>query len=413
MAFKKATKEQSKLRLAIMGPSGSGKTFTSLEIAKELGSKVAVIDSERGSASKYADLFAFDTCGMDTHAPQVYVNLIKEAEKAGYDVIIVDSLSHAWSGKGGALEQVDNAAKRSGSGNSFTAWRDVTPHHNALVDAILTSRCHVIVTMRTKQEYVLEENDRGKKTPKKVGMAPVQREGIEYEFDVIADMSIDHDFVVSKTRCQALDGFVARKPGAGVGQILKGWLENGVTPVEADPKPVQPVAGEMQSTGVANTATTATSTGAAKAAQAAPDTAKTGNADPKSTGTTGSNAGSGTTSNAGASTAGGESPKSATTTGGSATSSQNAQSQSSGTATVGAEEMKQLLAAGMANGWTRSEINAFLVHSFKLTATKGLTQKQWDASVRLLMRPENASNTVIVDSNGKALPQVHQWPLKG
>lgn len=410
MTFKKATKEQSKLRLAIMGPSGSGKTFTSLEIAKELGNKIAVIDSERGSASKYADQFSFDTCDMDTHAPKAYVSLMREAEKAGYDVIVIDSLSHAWSGKDGALEQVDKAAKRSSSGNSFSAWREVTPEHNALIDAILTSKAHVICTMRTKQEYVVEENERGKKAPKKIGMAPVQREGVEYEFDVIADMNIDHDFVVSKTRCQALDGFVTRKPGAGVGQILKGWLEAGTAPA---PKPVQPAAGETQSTGAANTATTATSTGAAKAAQAAPDTAKTGNADPKSTGTTGSNAGSGTTSNAGASTAGGESPKSATTTGGSATSSQNAQSQSSGTATVGAEEMKQLLAAGMANGWTRSEINAFLVHSFKLTATKGLTQKQWDASVRLLMRPENASNTVIVDSNGKALPQVHQWPLKG
>lgn len=226
MAFKKATKEQSKLRLAIMGPSGSGKTYTSLEIAKELGNKVAVIDSERGSASKYADRFKFDTCDLDTAAPQMYVNLIKEAERAGFDVIVIDSLSHAWSGKGGALEQVDNAAKRSGNGNSFTAWREVTPHHNALIDAILTSRCHVIATMRTKQEYILEENDRGKKMPKKVGMAPVQREGIEYEFDVIADMNIEHDFVVSKTRCEELDGFVTRKPGAGVGQILKGWLEN-------------------------------------------------------------------------------------------------------------------------------------------------------------------------------------------
>lgn len=227
MAFVKASKEKSKLRLALIGPSGSGKTYTALNIAKHLGKKIAVIDSERGSASKYADLFEFDTCDMENHAPQTFVRYIKEAEAAGYDVIVIDSLSHAWIGKEGALEQVDKAAKRSNSGNSFTAWRDVTPMHNELVDTILQSKAHVIATMRVKQEYVIEENEKGKKTPRKIGLAPVQRDGVEYEFDVIADMNIDHDLIVGKTRCHLVDGLVVRKPGKEFAETLRGWLETG------------------------------------------------------------------------------------------------------------------------------------------------------------------------------------------
>src|SRR5579883_3228848 len=154
MLFKPATKTKSKLRLALMGPSGSGKTYTALTVAKHLGNKVAVIDSERGSASKCADVlqFDFDTCDLENHSPEVYIKCIKEAENAGYDVIVIDSLSHAWTGKDGALELVDKAAKRSQSGNSYTAWREVTPLHNSLIDAMLQSKCHIVATMRTKQE---------------------------------------------------------------------------------------------------------------------------------------------------------------------------------------------------------------------------------------------------------------------
>lgn len=230
--FHKATKQQSKLRLALIGTSGSGKTFTALNIGQHLGEKVAVIDTERGSASKYADLFEFDVLELDSFSPLTYVEALKAAEAAGYDVIIVDSLSHAWMGKDGALEQVDKVAKRSESRNSFAAWRDVTPMHNALVDAMLQSNCHIIATMRAKSEYVLETNERGKQVPRKVGMAPIQRDGLEYEFDVIADMDADNNMIVSKTRCTTLTGAVVNKPGKDIADVLNAWLSDGSAPLD-------------------------------------------------------------------------------------------------------------------------------------------------------------------------------------
>lgn len=234
LSFTKATKTQSRLRLALVGPSGSGKTYTALTIAQHLGKRVAVIDTERGSASKYADIFTFDVLNLDTFSPLTYVDAIKAAEAAGYDVLVIDSLSHAWMGKEGALEQVDNAAKRSSSHNSYTAWRDVTPMHNALIDAMLQSRCHIIGTMRSKTEYVIEEDERGKKVPRKVGMAPVQRDGLEYEFDVVGDMDLENNFLVSKTRCPALTGKVIKKPGKPLADTLAAWLSDGAKPQEPE-----------------------------------------------------------------------------------------------------------------------------------------------------------------------------------
>lgn len=227
MGFKKATKKQTWLRLGLIGPSGSGKTYTALNLAKHLGNKIAVIDTEHGSASKYADLFEFDVMELDSFHPQRYIDGIHEAQAAGYDVLIIDSLSHAWMGKDGALELVDRAAKRSQSNNTFFAWREVTPLHNALVEAILAARMHVIVTMRAKMEYVLEINDKGKQVPRKVGLAPIQREGLEYEFDVVADMDLDNNMIVTKTRCPALSGAVIPKPGEEVANILRAWLTDG------------------------------------------------------------------------------------------------------------------------------------------------------------------------------------------
>lgn len=233
MIFQKATKKRAKLRLAIIGPSGSGKTFTALTLATRLGPRVAVIDTERGSASKYADKFGFDVLELDTFSPLTYVEAIREAEKAGYDVIVIDSLSHAWSGKNGALEQVDNAAKRSQSGNTFGAWREVTPMHNAMIDAIIGARAHVIATMRAKTDYVQEKNERtGKTEIRKVGIAPVQRDGMEYEFDVVADMDQENNFIVSKTRCPQLHDALIPKPDGNVADVLKAWLDDGAEPVE-------------------------------------------------------------------------------------------------------------------------------------------------------------------------------------
>ncbi len=230
MQFAKATKQQSKLRMALIGPSGSGKTYTALNIAKHMGGRTALIDTERGSASKYADLFDFDVLELHVFSPDTYREAIEAASAAGYDNLIIDSLSHAWMGKDGALEQVDKAAKRSGSGNTFTAWREVTPMHNAMVDAILQARCHVIATMRAKTEYIVEKDERGKTAPRKVGLAPVQRDGLEYEFDVVADMDLDNNMIVSKTRCPQLAGAVIPKPGEDVASILKEWTGNGAPP---------------------------------------------------------------------------------------------------------------------------------------------------------------------------------------
>jgi hypothetical protein len=225
--FQKATKKRARLRMGLVGPSGSGKTFTALRVGVALGEKIAVIDSERGSASKYADKFGFDVVELESFDPRKYVEVINAAGEAGYDVLVIDSLSHAWNGKDGALEMVDNAAKRSKSGNSFGAWRDVTPVHNALVDAILRSKCHVIATMRAKTEWILEKDERtGKQTPRKVGLQPVQRDGMEYEFDVVGDLD-DASFAISKTRCSALKEKVFREPGEDLAEILKGWLTDG------------------------------------------------------------------------------------------------------------------------------------------------------------------------------------------
>lgn len=235
--FQKATKTQSKLRLALYGVSGSGKTFSALAIATGLGGRIAVIDTERGSASKYADRFDFDTLDMQPpFSPSAYVNAIKAAEAAGYDILIIDSLTHAWSGTGGALEMVDNAAKRSQSNNTYFAWRDITPQHNALIDAITSSRCHIIATMRSKVEYVIEKNDKGKDSPRKVGLAPIQRDGVEYEFDIVAEMNIENEMVVQKSRCEALARAVFSKPNGQVSGLLRVWLNAGAPQRELTPQ---------------------------------------------------------------------------------------------------------------------------------------------------------------------------------
>jgi len=225
--------------MAIDGPSGSGKTYTALIAAFVMagdGGRVAVIDTERGSAAKYADRFPeFDVLELRTFSPQTYTEAIKIAGEAGYDVLVVDSLSHAWEGEEGALDQVDKMAAR-GGGNSYTAWRDVTPMHRRMVDAILQSPCHVIATMRSKMEYVLEPDAKGRMVPKKVGLSPIQRQGTEYEFDIVADMDINHKLVISKSRAPVMDGLEEVKPNARWFAPLRDWLMDGA-PATQTPSP--------------------------------------------------------------------------------------------------------------------------------------------------------------------------------
>jgi energy-coupling factor transporter ATP-binding protein EcfA2 len=235
LTIKRATKTQSRGRIALVGPAGSGKTYTALKFARALAGesgRILCVDTERGSASKYSGedgIGDFDVIELESHEPATYVEALKLGAAEGYDVIAVDSLSHAWSGRGGALEQVDRAAARS-KGNSYAAWRDVTPMHNALVDALLTSPAHVIVTMRAKTEYILETDSRGKQVPRKVGMAPVQRDGMEYEFDLCVDLDWDHVATVSKSRCSSVSDAVWRRPGADELAPFAAWLTDGAAP---------------------------------------------------------------------------------------------------------------------------------------------------------------------------------------
>jgi hypothetical protein len=227
MAFQRAVKEQSKLRITLDGPAGSGKTYSALLIAKVLGGKTALIDSEHGSASKYADVFEFDTEALEDFQIDTYIAKIRAAGAAGYDNLIVDSLSHAWMGTGGALDEVNKRG-----GNSFTdGWKAVTPKQNRLIDTILAYPGHVISTLRVKDEYVLEQNDKGKTVPRKVGLAPIQRAGVEYEFDLVANLDMDEVLHVSKTRCSTLKGAAIRFPDVEkMANILKAWVSSGVAP---------------------------------------------------------------------------------------------------------------------------------------------------------------------------------------
>ena len=225
--FTKAVKQQEKLRLALDGPAGSGKTWTALIIGSDLaareGGRVAVIDSERSSAKKYASDFDFDHLTLPDWSPHTYMGAVRSAVAAGYAVIIIDSFSHAWEG---VLELKDNATARSNSKNSYTeGWRTATPVHNELVDTVLRADAHIIATLRTKTEYIVEGGD-----VKKIGTKPIQRDGVDFEFDVVGDMTAENSMVISKTRCSALSGQVIRKPDARVAEQLWNWLTDGTPP---------------------------------------------------------------------------------------------------------------------------------------------------------------------------------------
>jgi hypothetical protein len=234
MSFRKAIRKQAKLRLALCGPSGSGKTYSALLIAQGLapGGKIALIDTERGSGELYAQLLSYDVATLTPpYTPERYINLIQAAEKAGYAVLIIDSLSHAWTGAGGVLDMHEKAATAA-KGNNWVAWREVTPAHNALVDSLLGANLHIIATLRTKTAYDVADSD-GKKKPVKVGLAPVQRDGMEYEFTVVLDLTVDsHIASASKDRTSLLDG-KHFTPGPETGEALREWLDTGIDPAEA------------------------------------------------------------------------------------------------------------------------------------------------------------------------------------
>jgi DNA polymerase III delta prime subunit len=246
MAFQKAVKRKLKARVALCGPTGAGKTFTGLKLLRALvgeTGKVAVIDTENKTASKYLGdaIDNFDADEFETFELERYIKAIKSAAEAGYDGLLIDSLTHAWAGKGGALEKVDavaaaQAARGWGGGkkDNFSAWREVTPLHNELVETMIRFPGHLVVTMRSKMAY--EKDESGK--IRKLGMAPIQRDGVEYEFDVVCDIDVDHNVIVSKTRCKSLDGKVFKKPeGETVARPLLAWLNDGAEVKEEQPAP--------------------------------------------------------------------------------------------------------------------------------------------------------------------------------
>ena len=228
--IKKAERKQIKLRLALMGPSGSGKTFSALSIAKGLGKKILVIDTENHSASTYADQFDFDLINLE---PPYTIEKYLEAMKAGvdnkYDVIIIDSITHAWAGEGGLLDQKSTLDRLNPRSNQFTNWSTITSAHEKFKAYLLYANTHMISTMRSKQEYVIEEEVRNGKTvkvPRKLGMAPIQREGMEYEFGVVLDLNMEHLATVTKTRISFLDN-KAFIPSEEIGKQLLEWLNTG------------------------------------------------------------------------------------------------------------------------------------------------------------------------------------------
>lgn len=233
MAFVKATRRQIKLKLGVTGASGSGKTYSALRLASGLGKKIAFIDTENGSASLYSDKFNFDV--MDIAPPftdEKFINAMHEAKD--YDVVVIDSASHFWEG---ILEYKSKLDAR--GGNSYTNWNDAGKHFKAILDTVLQSPQHVICCMRSKMEYTQEKDERGKTTIKKVGLAPIMRDNITYEFTTVFDVDSAHQASVSKDRTGLFTDNISQIT-EDHGKKLLDWLNGAAaalpTPVEsADP----------------------------------------------------------------------------------------------------------------------------------------------------------------------------------
>ena len=230
LGFQKAQRIVKKARIGLCGAAGSGKTLTALKIASGLGPRVALVDTENNSSVLYADRIDFDVLNIEPPFEiNKYISAIHQAEAAGYDVLILDSISHAWAGEGGILDTQGKMAD--GGMNSFTAWRKLTPQHNAFIEAMIRSKVHLIATMRSKMDYVVETNEKGKSVPKKVGLAPVQREGMDYEFDIVFDLDLGHNAQSSKDRSSLFDGRLVSKPDEKIGKQILEWLDRGQQPV--------------------------------------------------------------------------------------------------------------------------------------------------------------------------------------
>lgn len=245
MQIRKAERKKAKLRLGISGLSGGGKTWSALEIAHGIGGKIGMIDTESGRGELYAGsksehesdiAFQYDVIRLDApFSPERYIEAMQTFEKAGYDILIIDSLSHAWSGEGGVLSIVDKAG-----GQFQNGWKVGTPKQNSLVDSIIQCKMHLIANMRSKTEYVTELNEKGKHAPRKIGLAPIQRDQIEYEFTVFMNMSPENIAHITKDNSKLYNQqFI--KPCPAMGRKLMEWLNTGIDEKEVFVKETVPV----------------------------------------------------------------------------------------------------------------------------------------------------------------------------
>lgn len=235
--FKKAKRSKAKIRLGIAGPSGSGKTMTALLLAKGLArgnwEKVGVIDSERGSADLYEHLGPYNTLSLTSTTPEDYMAAIEAAEQAGFDVAIIDSITHEWQT---LLEISEQMQAMNRSMNSYTVWKSLTPRHQKFIDRILASSIHIITTVRSKTDYIMTMGDNGKNKVEKAGMAQVTRDGFEYELTLSFDIDINHVAFVSKDRTGL---YVNERPKVlteADGARILAWCESGA---QAEPSPLE------------------------------------------------------------------------------------------------------------------------------------------------------------------------------
>ena len=227
MQLESANRKQAKIKMGIMGIAGGGKTMSALLIAFGITqdwNKIAVIDSENQSSHLYAHLGSYKVLNLEPpFTPERYIQAIEVCEKAGIEVIILDSISHEWEGRGGILDIHSNMA-----GNSFTNWSKLTPRHNSFVEKMLQSNCHIIATIRSKQDYVLNEKN-GKQIPEKVGLKGVTREGMDYEFTLVLEVDIKHNAIASKDRTGIFVGKPEFRVTFDTGRIISEWCNEGTT----------------------------------------------------------------------------------------------------------------------------------------------------------------------------------------
>ena len=226
--LRQASRKKAKIRLGLSAVSGGGKTYSALLIAKGLAhgdfTKVAVIDTENGSADLYSHLGPYNVFTLKApFSPEKYIEAIKICENAKMEVIIVDSITHEWDGVGGILNIADSM-----TGNSYTNWAKITPRHNAFIQSILQSDCHMITTVRRKQDYEMTTNSNGKLVPQKVGLKEVTREGFEYELTVNLELDTKHNASCSKDRTGLFVGKPEFVPTEEVGKLLLEWCESGI-----------------------------------------------------------------------------------------------------------------------------------------------------------------------------------------